>query len=404
MRPTLPKQLLVLVAITILIFSLNLFFVTPASIDTRKLTDVSTCRNCHQAIVDSFIKTAHYYDSRPADSKSIKGSFEEGKNIYEYNDFMKVEMVTDGNQYWQLARVNGTPTASAPFDIVIGSGRNGQTYLTWVDNKLYQLPISYYAPSNQWCNSPGFPKYFFFDRQIPANCLECHATSTKVISYETMEYDKSSIVYGITCERCHPGAAEHAAYQTSHPAEKQAKYVVNSAHLSRQLRMDACGLCHSGFRTAVQPPFSFRVGDSLDKFSIGGPVSTQPDTLDVHGNQYGLLTASKCYIKSTTMNCSTCHDVHNNEFADTKLFTSKCISCHSDAGHTQCSFKTKKNIVMNDNCVNCHMPVLASNAIKVSVKTDDEMLPDFLHTHFISIYKEATENVLKRNKKAAKGR
>jgi hypothetical protein len=281
---------------------------------------------------------------------------------------------------------------------VIGSGRNGQTYLTWVDNKLYQLPISYYSPSKQWCNSPGFPSYFFFGRQVPANCLECHTTSTKVVSHETMEFDKGSVVYGITCERCHPNAAEHVEYQTSHPNDKQARYVVNSAHLNRQLRMDACGLCHSGFRTAIQPAFNFQVGDSLARYSIGGPVSTRPDTLDVHGNQYGLLTASQCYIKSKNMDCSTCHNVHENEFGNTKLFSSRCMTCHNNGGeHTQCSLKSTKNIVMNENCVNCHMPVLASNAIKV--KTDDQLLPDFLHTHFISIYKEATDEVIKRSKR-----
>ena len=130
-------------------------------------------------------------------------------------------MYKDEGRYMQAALVNGMLTTSAPFDVVIGSGRNGQTYLTWVDNQLFQLPISYYTPSRQWCNSPGFPNYYYFGRQVPANCLECHTTKTNVLSHETMEYDPSSVVFGITCERCHPGADEHAAFHIANPKEKK---------------------------------------------------------------------------------------------------------------------------------------------------------------------------------------
>src|SRR5205823_7577614 len=104
----------------------NALIKTPAS-----CTDVSSCRTCHRAITDSFIHTAHYFDSRPADSSSIKGSFEEGKNRYRYNQFMEVVMIRAGEKFIQSARINGTETVSASFDMVIGSGRNGQTYFAW---------------------------------------------------------------------------------------------------------------------------------------------------------------------------------------------------------------------------------------------------------------------------------
>src|SRR5688572_13773429 len=124
MRLALPKRIVVLSAITVFITSGNLFFTLP-DIVPEDTTDVATCRQCHQAITDSFIKTAHYLDSRPSDSLSIKGSFKDGMNIYQYNPFMDVVMLRDGNSYLQSARVNGTETVVAPFDIVIGSGRNG---------------------------------------------------------------------------------------------------------------------------------------------------------------------------------------------------------------------------------------------------------------------------------------
>ena len=167
-----PKHLVVLSTLVLLTVTSNLFFSSSRTRETSaRLAGPETCRSCHKAITDSFMRTAHFFDSRPADSNSIKGSFDEGKNRYKYNQFMEVIMYKDEGKYMQAALVNGMLTTSAPFDVVIGSGRNGQTYLTWVDNQLFQLPISYYAPSKQWCNSPGFPNYYFFGRQVPANCL-----------------------------------------------------------------------------------------------------------------------------------------------------------------------------------------------------------------------------------------
>src|SRR5436190_2159477 len=389
------SKLLVVLSATAMITGSNLFFVAhkPVTKTSTTFTDVSSCRTCHQAITDSFIRTAHYFDSRPADSSSIKGSFEDGKNSYRYNQFMEVAMISHENKFLQSGRVNGMETIAAPFDIVIGSGRNGQSYFTWAGNQLYQLPVSYYAPAHQWCNSPGFPNYFLFERQVRPNCMECHTSYTKVLSHETNEFDSTSIIYGITCERCHPGSAEHAIYQTAHPAEKISRFVVNAAHLNRQLRMDACALCHGGLRTPLQPSFSYKIGDTLEKYSVGTPVSHRPDTLDVHGNQYGLLTSSKCYLKSVDMDCSTCHDVHTNQYKDTKFFSGKCVSCHAVVNHK--TIKLDKNIV-SDDCIDCHMPVLASKKIQLNVKIGEELSPDYLSTHYISIYNNATKEFMKR--------
>jgi len=394
MRLNSPRLIVVLSAI-VGITSGNLFFVAPKALTktSPSFSDPSSCRTCHQAITDSFVRTAHYFDSRPADSSSIKGSFEAGKNKYTYNPFMAVLMIRKENKFLQSGQVNGMETVAAPFDMVIGSGRNGQTYFTWSGNQLYQLPVSYYAPAQQWCNSPGFPNYFLFERQVSPNCLECHTTSTNVLSHETNEYDKTSIIYGITCGRCHPGAEEHAAYHAANPQEIGSKYVVNAAHLNRQLRMDACALCHSGLRTPVQQPFTYKVGDALEKYSVGSPVSHQADTLDVHGNQHGLLTSSKCYIKSVNMDCSTCHDVHSNQYKNPKLFSAKCVSCHTEVNHL--TLKLKNNMALSDNCIDCHMPVLASKKIQLNVKVGEQLLPDYLRTHYISIYKKATDEFIK---------
>jgi hypothetical protein len=59
------------------------------------------------------------------------------------------------NRFFQTAYISGDVSQSEPFDIVIGSGRKGQTYLYWKDDKIFQLPVSYYTPTDSWVNSPG---------------------------------------------------------------------------------------------------------------------------------------------------------------------------------------------------------------------------------------------------------
>ena len=60
--------------------------------------------------------------------------------------------------------------------MVIGCGEKGQTYLYWKGDRLFELPVSYWA-SLGWVNSPGYRDgYSDFDRLTIPRCLECHAT------------------------------------------------------------------------------------------------------------------------------------------------------------------------------------------------------------------------------------
>jgi len=97
------------------------------------------------------------------------------------------------------------------------------------------------------------------------------------------------------------------------------------------------------------------------------------------------------------MDCSTCHDVHKNEYKNPKLFSSKCQTCHSSDKHMECTMKLPKNIVRSDNCIDCHMPVQASKAILLNVKNGEQLLSDKLRSHYISINKDATEKFIKNN-------
>jgi hypothetical protein len=397
-----------MLAILMIIFLGNVMFISfdrtnkntsDENIDRSKYAGSATCAGCHKDIYESHIKTAHYLDSRPAAQEFIKGDFSPGKNKFVYNQWIEVRLEKKKNTFFQTAYINGVETESEPFDIVIGSGRKGQTYLYWNDNKLFQLPVSYYTPLNTWCNSPGYPTtYVRFNRMIPAECLECHGTYAKVEENENNEpvYDKTQIIFGIDCERCHGPAADHVAFHKAHPEEKTAKNIIIIKELTRQQKLDACALCHSGFRKPIQPRFSFITGDTLDEYSTTRYNPDSTSTLDVHGNQYGLLTSSKCF-KMSNLDCSSCHDPHVNEANNSKIFSSRCIACHKETKHTSFASMSRK-FQLNNNCIDCHMPMLPSQAITLTIDNSKNNVPDMVRTHRIAVYPEITKKILEKLK------
>jgi hypothetical protein len=354
----------------------------------------AACQTCHGAIYKSFAQTAHYRDSRPASEKTILGSFDSGRNRFIYHDGATVAMERKDRGFFETAYRDGQQYRTAPIDIVIGSGRKGQTYLYWNDEKLFQLPISYFTPLDCWCNSPGYtidsPTY---NRRVPAQCLECHATNARTVFRNNTEYgdafDKSQIMYGIDCEKCHGPGAQHVDFHTANPGETTGRYIVNTGRLTRQQKLDACALCHSGSRIPLKPAFSYRAGDTLDQFSAVKYNPANGATLDVHGNQYGLLSSSKCFMNAQ-MDCGSCHNVHANEAGNVKLFSQRCMNCHNPTTHDTCTVKITAGMVLADNCIDCHMPALPSQRIILALSNaanTGKPINNLVRTHHIAIYK-----------------
>src|SRR5690606_40297129 len=88
-------------------------------------------------------------------------------------------MVQAGGDFFQEAvESSGSDTTRTieRFDIVVGSGRKGQSYLYWRSDLLFQLPISHWTGIG-WANSPGYRDGGAnFNRPVPPRCLECHST------------------------------------------------------------------------------------------------------------------------------------------------------------------------------------------------------------------------------------
>jgi Cytochrome c554 and c-prime len=360
----------------------------PRQTPHREYVGDETCAACHQSQAASYHLTAHARTSTRASRDTIRGDFSPGSNtLRTANPDLYFQMEADEKGFTQTGIIRTSPTQGITrterFDIVVGSGRKGQTYLYWDGNSLYELPVSYWGEQNRWVNSPGYiDGTADFDRPILRRCLECHATTFQSAAPPENAYVKNSLVLGIACEKCHGPGSEHVTrYRSAHPPQSTADAaIVNPAKLSRERRTDVCALCHAGPGDPITPPLSFTPGEVLAEHLVFAP---QPEGahIDVHASQVQLLARSRCFQSSPTMSCSTCHNVHRPE-RDLAAFATKCLGCHQVES---CGQFPKKGRQIADRCVVCHMPLEQTDQIIIAGKTGSDLQPR-VRNHQIAIY------------------
>jgi hypothetical protein len=356
------------------------------------------CMACHKEIYDMHLTTAHFHTSSLATAATIKGSFEASKNTFVYTNGSNMRMEKTDSGFYQVGYINGVEKKRQRFDVVIGSGTKGQSFASWQPGKLAQLPLTFFTAAAQWSNSPGYPNHIAFNRPVTSRCIECHATFAHKISPEETEpeiFDKEKLILSIGCERCHGPAAKHVAFHTENKTDTQPKYIINPAQFTRSQQIDMCALCHGGRLQKTKPSFTFTVGNKLEDYFKRDTIISAA-AIDVHGNQYGLLQASKCYTKTNTLTCNSCHSPHDNERGKAAVFTRRCINCHNSEhnGAVTCKINTISSQAIEANCINCHMPLQPS--LSIAVMLQGQSMPEraMMHTHYIGIYAAETKKIL----------
>jgi Tetratricopeptide repeat/Cytochrome c554 and c-prime len=363
----------------------------------EKYAGDAACFSCHQEPGTSYRHTSHRLTSQLPDEHSILGSFVEGSNtlmihqppLTHAGPSLSFKMTKKGDGNYETAIMGVAPhvqTESEGIDLVIGSGVRGQSYLYWQGNALYELPVSYWSAGGRWINSPGYADGTAdFSRAVHPRCLECHLAYIKPLSADPRinRYDRDSVVTGISCETCHGPGVDHITTMRTAPATSPRTLetaIVNPARLPRDRQVDLCALCHNGIRSQeVAPAFSYRPGGRLDEYVTPSPADPAAHP-DVHGDQVGLLKRSKCYLQSSNMTCSTCHDVHAPE-RTAASYSSKCLTCHN---WQSCGLSKKKGHAIAGNCIDCHMPVEPTKLI-VS-ETAGELVRASMRNHWIKVY------------------
>lgn len=371
--------------------------------DTRgpRYAGTITCIKCHKNIYDAYLTTAHSGTTQPANIHNIHGSFNGPRNVLTLTDGQKIVMEKRDNGLYQVGYVNGKQTKARRFDIRFG-GVKAETYLYWQGLQLFELPVSYFKALKGWTNSPGYsPFHINFDRAIVTRCMECHSSYLYEVPQETLAkttnlFEKSTMIYGIDCERCHGPAAEHVNFQTANPEVKKDKYMVRFKSLTRQQKLDACAVCHSANTDNFErTAFAFKPGDTLANFKTPDffPKKQDITKMDVHGNQNGMLAVSKCFFMSN-MDCTTCHNTHVNERGNVMLYNQKCLNCHNNANHNSCKMASQAGDGLQTKCIDCHMPAMASRAITMKGSSDQRVEPYLVRTHRIAIYPDESKKIM----------
>ncbi|MDQ6757332.1 MAG: hypothetical protein M3004_10395 [Bacteroidota bacterium] len=369
----------------------------------------TSCKQCHKLIYDSYVATSHFNTTQNSADKNILGSFTPRENTFVFNAETKIVMEHRDNGLFQVLYVKRKEQEIHRMDITFGI-KHAQTFLNWQGNKTFELPISYYTSVNTWASSPGYPSVINFKRLIGKGCFECHSSyidSKLIPGNQIVEevLDKNTLIMGIDCERCHGPASNHVNYHLTYPKVKKAKYIITAQSLSRQQKLDACAVCHSGNDKHKEiSAFNFKMGDTLANLFLPWATHSNKTTgFDVHGNQYQLLSESKCFLQSKTLGCITCHNPHTNASNDLSEYSKKCLTCHQDIDHSSLKLDDAMAKNIKSNCIDCHMPKQPSQAITFQLSGSNNTSYYLLRTHKIAIYHDDKINNLlqyfKKNKK-----
>ena len=258
-------------------------------------------------------------------------------------------------------------------DYVIGSGSAARTYLTEVDGRLYELPLTWYTQANEgqgrWDFSPGYAEINGrFERAIPPGCMSCHNGTSEPVAHVQGKY--ISLAQGIGCEQCHGPGQLHveARLADPEPAGSIDLTIVNPAHLPIELRLDVCQQCHTNGAVSIlregESAYSFRPSQPLqDHVAIFGIEPDDSNSIDVisHAER---MKRSRCFTVSQTMDCVTCHNPHEGfREAGPSYFNDTCISCHAPDGlqAALATSESRSDHTAQSNCFSCHMPKVAAD-------------------------------------------
>lgn len=365
------------------------------SIANATYVGIDSCRECHSERVHEFSETAHFDAARLPESHDVMGEFEPGRNVYQTRDpNLRFEMTTDGTNYFQTRiekTEDGERRERKQAAMIYGTGLLDEIYLFWEGNQIHEMPIAYAGPLKRWINAPGYVDGQADFTSNASLCIHCHNTRLKPIAGTTDEFHRDGVMASISCEKCHGPSSEHIAYHRDFPNAADGKYIADPGSMTRKQKNDLCSECHSDLGQPRQPLFSYRPGDALEDFYVVS--NRQKSREDQHtANHIRYLQQSKCFQKSDSLTCVTCHDPHSPEGPNNSLSVKRsCLGCHQPA---HCGERANLPTEARDRCIACHMP--RRRDLHTAFHG-----PDKLHVpgrkrreHRIAVYPQATQKAL----------
>jgi len=363
--------------------------------DSAKYVGMNTCRQCHQNIYNTFIKTGMGKSLGIATKEKSSGNFSDA-NIYDkYSDMHYNAFWKNDSLYFKEYRLDKRDTIfsrTEQVNYIIGSGQHTNSHLQSVNGYFNQMPMTFYTQKKHWDLPPGFENGVntHFTRKIGLECMSCHNGYPDFVMGSENKY--TSIPTGIDCERCHGPGSFHVAERQTGSKVDTSKFIdysiVNPAKLSIDRQFDLCQRCHLQGNAVLKEGksfYDFKPGQKLsDYISVFLPKYKNADEDFIMASHADRLKQSACFIKSyekvastgsatnslkpykDAMTCVTCHNPHVSvRETNTNVFNDACLSCHQPAVVSQQStLETAHRQLKNwNNCVSCHMPATGSTDI-----------------------------------------
>jgi Flp pilus assembly protein TadD len=321
------------------------------------------CRPCHQAIYESYSRTAMARTSGPA-FPPLEGSFEHLQSGVSYRVYREGQTAMLSYERAGSSPLHGTQALR----YYVGSNTRGRTFLFDIDGFLYQAPINYYAAKKVWDMSPGYAqlKAMELNHPVDATCLFCHASRVQPTRKGTANgFDGAPFLQdGVGCERCHGPGHDHV---------NGAGSMVNPAKLTGERRDSICMQCHLEGEARIA-----RAGRSEEDYRPGGVLSDDLAIFireDAARERRGAVShvesiaLSRCRRDGgAPLSCITCHDPHvqTGDAEKAAYYRARCLGCHAP--------KAEGHHAGQPDCTSCHMPRLESADVSHTVVTDHRII------------------------------
>lgn len=367
----------------------------PSIVEPPGYIGIDACAECHPRRVEEFSATNHFHTFRRSNPDTMPASFDSGGSFTMPDLPLSFKLSRDGEAYFQTAihdPPSGQERTISTIDLILGAGTSDDVYLSWhADGAIHELPVGWLFKTSQW-GASNFDPFGDkdFSREVNPRCVECHNTWMHHLPGTANRYQREHALLGVTCERCHGPGESHATYHRDHRNEETGQSIVRPALLSRERQIDLCTQCHSNAMRRRGPAFSYRPGTPLDaSFKMLHPSHNEDDHV---ANQIQYLQQSKCFQKSESLTCVTCHDPHRpREENPAKAAQASCRGCHQQA---DCRAQPSLPEPVRADCTGCHMPAYVKMNVVFITEKDPYLPPMLRYEHRIAVHPAASDKVL----------